>query len=92
MPAYDSSEAFFYLQLLDRDYISHLYQALSIEGILKQLRADKHRIWGKDVLDYALPPNTAMEYLLFEVELKRRGLNDAEIAILFSLNLKGSKR
>lgn len=86
-PAYPGNKPHWRLHLTDADYRVHFYEASTIEGMIAKVKADGHQLWGSDLFDYALPPHNAIEYILFEAELKRRGFSDAEIAANFSLNI-----
>lgn len=69
-----------------------VYFASTFEGILAQLKADGHQIWGTDVLDYSIPPKDAMEHDLMTRMLKERGLSHTEIAEIFSLDYASKKK
>lgn len=86
-PAYPSNEPHFDAQITDSDYRVHFYTAPTIDEIINKIKADGWQVWGKDTLDYALPPNNALEYLLMERALKADGFTDAQIQEGFSLRI-----
>lgn len=81
---------FVYRLYTDATHIK-VYTDSTLDGIFRQLKADGHRIWGKRPYDYVLPPDNALEYLLFEAYLKADGFTEDEIKEAFSLN-KGETR
>ena len=63
------------------------YDALTLELLYEQLKADGHQIRGyKDVQDFSYLPDNAFEYVLIRDELKRRGNTDTEIDEMFCLD------
>ena len=87
--AYDGNSAQFTLQLtVDRKIEVH--SAPTIEGVYDQLRAAGHQIWGKDILDYALPPDNAFEYVLIRELMRRRGVSESDIEAAFRLTGEGA--
>lgn len=84
-PAMYNDPAYFTAQITDSDYCVHFYKAPTIPEIIASIKADGWTVWGKDTLDYALPPNNALEYLLMEQALKAEGYTDSEIQEAFSL-------
>lgn len=84
-PAMYDDAAGFTAQIMDADRRMHIYQAPTIPEIIASIKADGWTVWGKDTLDYALPPQNALEYLLMEQALKADGYTDAEIQEAFSL-------
>lgn len=88
---YPGHPAEFRFQLI-RDYqMLGVYQAPTIAGIIEQLRTDGHQVWGSDPLDYALPPDNALEYVLMEHYLLSEGATSDEITEMFSLRLPDEK-
>src|SRR5512138_305992 len=84
-PAYGDKPARFLLQLVKDTRMVGVYEAPTIDGILEQVRADGHQVWGADdPLNYALPPMNGLEYVLAESLLRERGLAEEEIERCFS--------
>jgi hypothetical protein len=85
MPKTPNLPAEFRFQLIRDHRVIKTYDCASIEGIIKELKKDGHQVWGKDVLDYALPPTNALEYVLMSERMKAQGMSDAEIDKAFTL-------
>lgn len=85
-PAWGNHVAKFVAKLLDSDYRLHVYEADTIYGVMTAMKADGWIIWGKDVLDYALPPRNAFEYILIEQVTRGMGATDKDIQECFSLD------
>lgn len=90
-PAYDNHPASFYVHLRYDDPGArlpkvHYLEAPTLLELLNKIKADGWVIWGKDKLDYACPPENALEYLLMETVLKAEGATDEEIQTWFSLD------
>ena len=88
-PAWDDKPANFYVHIRydknNRLCVAYL-EAPTIPELIAKVKAGGWVIWGKDKLDYAGPPENALEYLLMEQVLKAEGATDDEIRELFSLN------
>jgi hypothetical protein len=86
MPAYNGIAAEFRVQIMDNDRRVHTYKGATIQEIIGAIKADGWQVWGQDALDYSLPPENALEYVLAERILKSMGKTDAEIQEWFSFS------
>lgn len=85
--AWKNEPAEFVLQFVDEHRKLTNYRAPTIEGIIEQLKGDGRQVWGGDsVLDYALPPRNALEYLLMVAHMKAQGISDEAIQREFALD------
>lgn len=92
-PSWDDKPAYFGVHIKygknNRLHMAYL-EAPTIPELIAKIKAEGWIIWGSDKLDYALPPENALEYLLMEQTLKSEGLTDDEIREWFSLKAPAS--
>lgn len=88
-PAWDGKPAYFHVHIhygkSNRLHMAYL-EAPTIPELIAKIKDEGWIVWGSDILDYALPPENALEYLLMEQALKADGLTDDEIRAWFSLD------